>query len=617
MHILIPRERAPARLSTLLALGCLMAASFMTSAQPGTGMQPAPGPIPAARQANNVAVLTIEGEITDVTARSIERRITMAKRAGADALVIELNTPGGELGAVLTICNAIKSSPIPNTVAWINPDAYSGGAIIALACREIVTSAPATMGDSLIVIGGFMKSFESLPEHERQKLLSPLVAEVVASARRNGYDELLVQGIVSRGVELWQVENRETGRRLCITRSEYQTIFGEDPPEGSPVLPSARRSDTPAPAPPPESQAPPTGSRGQVAPGVPEPEARRAFPKADSEDPRRFIPGAPELGALTDEVTFNQLQDSTRPVITGADRGKWSLVDYVSTGDGPFVFKDGDLKRFDLSVGTVRNDEELKAFFGARYLLRLDQSWSETLVNLATSWPVRVVLIAVFLIALFLEMTHPGLILPGSIAALALVGLIAPPMLINLANWWEIAAIASGIFLVCLEIFVIPGFGVVGIAGILALFGGLVGTFVPEGGFFPDTPGQQDNLLYGVATLLLAVATAGVGIYFISRHFGSLPLFGRLVLRDPQLDDNDELLGAMAAELPGRVRVGATGRAVSALRPSGRAEIDGRIVDVVSELGYIREGSAIVVKQVSEFRIAVEKAPDSGASGES
>ena len=48
-------------------------------------------------------------------------------------------------------------------------------------------------------------------------------------------------------------------------------------------------------------------------------------------------------------------------------------------------------------------------------------------------------------------------------AAVALVGLLAPPMLINMASWWEIAAIIAGILLIVLEIFVIPGFGIFGV----------------------------------------------------------------------------------------------------------------------------------------------------------
>lgn len=154
------------------ALLLLAGAVIAQDAAPATP----PSAVPAARQASNVAILTIEGPINAMTSRSIERRLRSAEDAGADAIVIEIDTPGGEVGAVLEICNAIKSSTIPNTVAWVRPDAYSGGAIIAIACREIVASDPASMGDALpITIGP--GGLQALPEAERQKILSPLISD--------------------------------------------------------------------------------------------------------------------------------------------------------------------------------------------------------------------------------------------------------------------------------------------------------------------------------------------------------------------------------------------------------------------------------------------------------
>src|SRR4030095_1628705 len=123
-----------------------------------------------------------------------------------------------------------------------------------------------------------------------------------------------------------------------------------------------------------------------------------------------------------------------RPVFTSQDRGKWKLVSYVSNGSGPIVLKHDDLQFFGLLAGTVNNDEELKAFFGAKHLVRLDQSWSEGLVSFLTRRPLRGVLLAIFLLALFVEMTHPGVMLPGAIAFVAMIGLLAPPLLIDLAS---------------------------------------------------------------------------------------------------------------------------------------------------------------------------------------
>ena len=105
--------------------------------------QPSAAPVPAAaipafRQANTVAVLTIDGPIDGITLHSLEHRVKTAKDRGAEAIVLDINTPGGELPATLDITHLIRNDMPANTVAWINPAAYSAGTIIALACREIV-----------------------------------------------------------------------------------------------------------------------------------------------------------------------------------------------------------------------------------------------------------------------------------------------------------------------------------------------------------------------------------------------------------------------------------------------------------------------------------------------
>ncbi|HEX8876663.1 MAG TPA: hypothetical protein VF777_07950, partial [Phycisphaerales bacterium] len=132
-----------------------------------------PRAVTASRQATNPVVLTIKGPIDAITARSVKRRVDDAVAAGADALIIELDTPGGELGAVLEISSLLKNSPIRNTIAWINPQAYSGGAIIALACREIVVAGSIGFGDAKVIRPVFDRNsltaqLRGLNEDERQ-----------------------------------------------------------------------------------------------------------------------------------------------------------------------------------------------------------------------------------------------------------------------------------------------------------------------------------------------------------------------------------------------------------------------------------------------------------------
>jgi membrane-bound ClpP family serine protease len=602
----------PAAIARAIASAFLLILTFSGFGQ-GTASRGGPpaGAVPAARQARNVAIITIVGPIDEQTFKSVRRRMQIAERAGADAVVFELETPGGNFEAVNAICNLIKSSAARNTVAWVHRTALSGGALIAIACRETVSSDPGTLGDALPVLSGPIL-FGQLPEHEQQKMLAPIMAEIVDSARKNGYDEFLVQGMASRGIELWLVQNRDSGKRIFINKAEYQLLFGEDPPQTAPALASAKTASAG------EQGTIPIPTELQKLLGRNKNLSRPLAPPADPNNPTRFVPAAPDLSPIDGEVTEYILGKQyhtgqppppvSRPTFSATDRGRWTLVEYVSSGSGPFVFKPDQLKRYGLAAATIQNDQELRAFFGAKNLLRLEPTWSEGLVAFMTSWWVKALLVVVFLVGLFVEMTHPGVMLPGIVAMAALVGLVAPPLLADLSAWWTVAAIFTGIVLIALEIFVIPGFGIAGVLGLLLLFGGLIGTFVPSGSLFPDTPGQRSDMLFGVATLLMAVATSGVVMYFVARHFGSLPVLSRLVLKDPVFNEDhagDEMLAAMAH---GPVRVGMSGTAITPLRPAGRVQLGDRIVDVVSDVGYVPAGAPVKITAVSDFRIAVEPA---------
>lgn len=593
-------------------------------------------PIPAARAAQRLAVITIQGEIHAVTARSFERRLKAAVDGGADGIIVELNTPGGEVGAVLDICTMIKQSPIANTIAWVHPTAYSGGAIIALACREIVLSSVATMGDAAPVSGNPIQFAQGLKDTERQKILAPLLAEVVDSARRRGYDEKLVQGFLTLGVELWLVRDKQTGQRYFVDENEYRAIFGTEPTRGRPYVASGAASARAS-----EDQSAAAPSNDDVAQGLVDEPARdadrpgsSAATTGDDDDaapsdagPTAFRPASPAL----EDVPVSDIKidtASTRPTFSSADRGRFELVEYAVDGNTLLTLKEGDLRRYGFAdpLVTINNDQDLLALTGAQHIVRLDQSWSEDLVAFMTMGMtgliVRGVLIIVFLLAMFIELSMPGVGLPGAIALLALVGLIVPPMLMGASTWWALAMILLGILLVLLELFVLPGFGLPGVLGLVMLFGGLVGTFAGVGQLFPGTgPDTGASLSWAASVVLLAGFVAGVGIYFFVRYTDKFPLAGKLVLADRAVVGDDDTSGGMLAAMStatdtsrGPVALGAKGRAVTPLRPSGSAEFGETLVDVVSEFGFIESGAPVRVTSVTEYRVAVERIRDDAGS---
>ncbi|MCC5822402.1 MAG: hypothetical protein LAT64_06675 [Phycisphaerales bacterium] len=626
-----PRPRIWRFVSLLAATLLAWTGALAQDAATGSGT---PTVIPAYRQADKVVVITLTGGIDSITAMSVRRRIELAERGGADAIVLDIDSPGGEVGAVLEITNAIKGSSIANTVAWINPDAYSGGAIVALACREIVANSPASMGDAFPVTmaavpGQSRVGLRGLTPDERTKILPVLLADVTDSARRNGWDEYMVQAVVIDGIELWWVEDKDTGMTMAVNEEEYKMLFGRMPVRGRPLLAGVTGGVQSSPTTPPRRPAPLPGEDAEAEADPAETEPAPAPPRtrraSEAENGQGFLPASEALRDIADEFASAERTDlrleqaSQRPVLTPADAGRFNDLGYLTDGTAPIVMRDDQMRRFGFAIEIIRNDEELTAFFGARELIRVNENWSEKLVRFMTGGIVRGVLIVVMLLALFIEMMSPGLTVPGVIAGGALILLLAPPMLVGMAGWWELAAITIGIVLLAVELFVLPGFGLFGVLGVIALFGGLLGTFVPAGGSLAD-PGTQEDLLRGATIILLSVITAGIGMYLIGRHFNRFPLLDRLVL-GARMDDEDEEGARVDAEMlraatrqPAAVaEVGAIGVATTTLRPSGTAEFDGRLVDVVADLGYIDSNTPVRVVRVEGFRVVVDTIPEDTA----
>lgn len=639
-------QNIPTSLRSILLIATVLLASISLA------QTSAPLSVPASRQADRVAIITIEGAIDAITAMSVRRRIGEAEDAGYNAIVFEINSPGGGVGAVLDITNTIKSSSINNTIAWVNTDAYSGGAIIALACKEIISSSPGAMGDAFPVImtavtqgnqtrGGL----RGLTPDERTKLLPPLLADVTDSARRNGYDEYLVQAIVIDGIELWQIENTNTLQRYAINEAEYRTLFNEDPPRGMPLIaqvtggrPTGVTDPDPLPEPEAGSESEPQQESDTDSDVETEPvndqdiepnneldSEQSSLPIADQAAPQQqstptnttdFRPASDTLDDVVKE--FNATEriaeltletHSSRPVFTAADKDRYRPIAYITDGSAPIVMREQQLIDLGFSSGIIQDDQQLQAFMGATTLARANESWSEGFVRFMTSMPVRGVLIAIFLIAIFIELITPGTGIGGSVALITLIAMIAPPAMIGLAGWWEIIAIIVGLLFLAIEAFVVPGFGFFGIVGLVSLFAGILWTFIPAGSSLTN-PNTQQDLMGAIVTVLLGSFSAGIIIWLISRNLDRIPIFDKLILAsasgigaEPR---EQSVFSAMLGDEP-TLQPGNTGTTTTDLRPSGQADILGNLTDVVAEFGYIEAGTPIRVTAVESFRIVVDR----------
>lgn len=146
-----------------------------------------------------------------------------------------------------------------------------------------------------------------------------------------------------------------------------------------------------------------------------------------------------------------------------------------------------------------------------------------------------------------------------------------------------VAILILGFLLIAAEIFVIPGFGVAGVAGALVLIVGVVVAFINLGP------------AWGVGSLLIALAITAGGLWLFPRTRAGK----RMVLSASQK-------GQTSADASSARYLGAEGTAVTPLRPSGTVAIGDEHIDVVTDGVYVEAGRRVAVVQIEGSRIVVE-----------
>jgi membrane-bound serine protease (ClpP class) len=247
----------------------------------------------------------------------------------------------------------------------------------------------------------------------------------------------------------------------------------------------------------------------------------------------------------------------------------------------------------DLSADTLDAALAAAGLPGAE-VRRARQTWAETFVRFLTHPVVSSLLMTIGLLGLIVEIRTPGFAVPGTVGLISLGLFFWGHWIVQLAGWEELLLVAVGVLLLALELFVIPGITVAGVAGIIALVAGLGMTLVGAGA----TVSAMIGALGRVAISIL-IAIAGSAALF--RLLPSLPFGRRLVLETGM----DATQGYVSAPESDRRWLGRTGTALSPLRPAGIADIDGARVDVVSDGGFIDVGTPIEVTRVDGNRIVV------------
>lgn len=215
---------------------------------------------------------------------------------------------------------------------------------------------------------------------------------------------------------------------------------------------------------------------------------------------------------------------------------------------------------------------------------------------------VQGLLIMLIVGGIYFELQTPGVGFPLIAALTACLLYFAPLYLEGLAGNWEIIAFIVGVVLLLLEIFVIPGFGVAGISGIVLIVVSLVFAGIDQVAF--EFAG---DFIQAIVRSLFLVVSSAVIAFFVSMWLGAKFLGSKrwaFALHAQQRPEE----GYVGVDMQGQQEIGKCGRAVTDLRPAGKVEIGGEIFDAVSLLGdYIEKGSEVTVKKYQAGQLYVVK----------
>lgn len=226
----------------------------------------------------------------------------------------------------------------------------------------------------------------------------------------------------------------------------------------------------------------------------------------------------------------------------------------------------------------------------------------ETFIGWMVNPAVSGILIMIIIGGIYFELQTPGVGFPIAAAVIAALLYFTPLYLEGLAENWEVILFLAGIVLLAVEIFVLPGFGVAGVAGASLIISSLILAMVGNVGFdFEFTMPQE--IMTAFFTVILSSILGFFGSLYLAKKLLTTSALSSLVLASVQ-NKNDGFVGVDASE---HDLIGKQGIAHTILRPSGKVLIDDEIYDATALTGYIEQGETIQVTKYETAQLFVRK----------
>lgn len=287
-------------------------------------------------------------------------------------------------------------------------------------------------------------------------------------------------------------------------------------------------------------------------------------------------------------------------------------VDSISPAGQVITFSTSEAIKYGYCTAKVNSIEDIleRNQIEDYQITHFELSTTEKIIALFVNPYISGILILIMLGGIYFELQTPGIGFPLLAAFIALVLYLTPYYLNGLAANWEIVTFFVGFALLALEIFVIPGFGIAGIGGLILILGSLILIMLNNQSF--------DFFFVDMSTLLQAVLTALIGtlggmilMFFGSARFADSKAFNRVALQNKQSSS----AGYVSKQQEETSMLGKEGIAFTVLRPSGKIMIGDELYDAYTRGDYIAKDEKIIVVSEEGSSLRVKLAKDVAAEG--
>ena len=289
-----------------------------------------------------------------------------------------------------------------------------------------------------------------------------------------------------------------------------------------------------------------------------------------------------------------------------AVKPNWHRAMQVTRPGRPLLVDGDRAVEYGLADRTVESFAQFKQYYGLQNdPALLEPGWADFLVDALASPGVAAVLLTIAFIALYAEISSPGIGIGGFAATVCFLLFFWSHYLDGTAGWLEILLFVTGVSCLLLELFVLPGFGIFGLGGGFLVLLSLI--LASQTFILPQNEYQFGRLQRS----LLTIAGAGAGIiavgWFLRKWLPRAPILNRILLPPPAGEEAENIRRHEALVNLDDL-VGAHGAATTQLTPCGKARFRDMLVDVITDGDIIDRGATVEVVEVHGNRVIVKKA---------